>query len=70
MLQQEKSDDFVLATGTTITVRSFVELSFKEVGVSIEWTGEGVNEKGTDKATGEVIVEVDPNISDLPKLIS
>jgi GDPmannose 4,6-dehydratase len=60
MLQQEKSDDFVLATGTTITVRSFVELSFKEVGVSIEWTGEGVNEKGTDKATGEVIVEVDP----------
>lgn len=61
MLQQDVADDFVLATGTTITVRSFVELSFKEIGVSIDWSGEGVNEKGKDKATGEIIVEVDPS---------
>jgi GDPmannose 4,6-dehydratase len=60
MLQQDVADDFVLATGKTITVRSFVELSFKEIGVELTWSGEGVNEKGTDKATGEVVVEVDP----------
>jgi len=61
MLQQDEPEDFVLATGKTITVKEFVEMSFKEVGVELEWSGEGVDEKGTDKATGEVVVEVDPS---------
>jgi GDPmannose 4,6-dehydratase len=61
MLQQDEPEDFVLATGKTITVKEFVEMSFKEVGVELEWSGEGVDEKGTDKATGEVFVEVDPS---------
>lgn len=59
MLQQKEADDFVLATGKKITVRRFVEMSFAEVGISIEWKGEGVNEKGYNKATGKVIVEID-----------
>jgi len=60
MLQQDKPDDFVLATGKTTTVRSFTELSFKAVGVDISWVGKGVDEKGIDKKTGKVIVEIDP----------
>lgn len=60
MLQQDTADDYVLATGKTITVRSFVEMSFKEVGVDLEWKGEGVDEKGYNKATGACVVEVDP----------
>lgn len=59
MLQQDKADDYVLATGTTTSVRDFVTMSFKEVEIEIEWTGEGVNEKGFDKETGNVLVEVD-----------
>jgi len=59
MLQQEVADDFVLATGTTTTVRDFVTMSFKEAEIEVEWSGEGINEKGTNKATGEVIVEID-----------
>jgi GDPmannose 4,6-dehydratase len=60
MLQQDEPEDFVLATGKTIPVREFVELSFKEIGVELEWSGTGVDEKGMNKATGEIIVEVDP----------
>lgn len=60
MLQQEEADDFVLATGKTVTVKYFAELAFKEVGIELEWKGEGVDEIGVNKATGEVIVEVDP----------
>lgn len=60
MLQQDEPDDFVLATGKTIPVREFVELSYKEVGVTLEWKGTGVDEKGYDVATGECVVEVDP----------
>ncbi|VAX37830.1 GDP-mannose 4,6-dehydratase [hydrothermal vent metagenome] len=59
ILQQDVPEDFVLATGVTTTVREFVELAFKEVDIVIEWKGEGVEEKGINKATGEVIVEVD-----------
>ena len=59
MLQQEKADDFVLATGETHPVREFVEKSFGYLDIEIEWQGEGVNEKGINKATKEVIVEVD-----------
>ena len=60
IVQQEKGDDFVLATGQTQTVRSFVELAFAEVGVRIDWSGEGVDEVGVCAKTGKTLVEVDP----------
>lgn len=59
MLQQDKPEDFVLATGKTSTVRAFTELSFKAVGIDIVWEGKGVNEKGIDKKTGKVVIEID-----------
>jgi len=59
MLQQDSPVDYVIATGETHTVREFVELAFKEVGVNIEWQGQGVNEKGVDTKTGTILVEVD-----------
>ena len=60
ILQQEKPDDFVIATGEYHTVRDFCTLAFKTLGVNLRWEGEGVNEKGIDTATGKVLVEVDP----------
>lgn len=60
ILQQEKPSDYVLATNETHTVREFVELAFAEVGVEIEWKGEGVDEKGYDKNTGKLLVDVNP----------
>ncbi|TVR39933.1 MAG: GDP-mannose 4,6-dehydratase [Cryomorphaceae bacterium] len=60
MLQQETPDDYVLATGETYPVRLFAEKAFAEVGIEVEWQGEDVNEKGINKANGEVLVEVDP----------
>ena len=59
MLQQDKPGDFVIATGETHTVREFVELSFKEIGIEIEWQGIGIDEKGIDTNNGKVLVEVD-----------
>lgn len=59
MLQQEKPDDYVLATNETHTVREFVELAFKEIGVTIEWCGVGVDEKGCDSKTGKLLVDID-----------
>lgn len=60
VLQQDKPDDFVLATGVTTTIRDFCNMTFKELGIDIEWKGKGVNEKGINKATGKTIIEVDP----------
>ena len=60
MLQSDEPDDFVIASGETHTVRKFTELAFKEVGVSIEWSGEGENEKGFCKKSGKLLVDVDP----------
>jgi GDPmannose 4,6-dehydratase len=60
MLQQEEPEDFVIATGETTTVRDFVTLSFKEVGIELRWEGEGIDEKGIDTETDTVLVEVDP----------
>ncbi|MBQ3443363.1 MAG: GDP-mannose 4,6-dehydratase [Selenomonadaceae bacterium] len=60
ILQQEKPDDFVLATGETHTVREFVEAAFSEVGVNIVWKGEGVEEKGYCSKTGKLLVDVNP----------
>ena len=60
ILQQDKPDDFLLATGETHSVREFIELAFAEVGRTIAWQGQGVAEKGLDAATGKVLIEVDP----------
>jgi GDPmannose 4,6-dehydratase len=60
MLQQEVADDYVLATGETTLVRDFVTKAFSEVGITINWSGEGVGEKGACAETGKVLVEVDP----------
>lgn len=60
MLQQDTPDDYVLATNETHTVREFAELSFREVGVEIEWRGSDVEEKGYDTKTGRLLVDVDP----------
>lgn len=59
MMQQDKADDYVLSTNKKTSVRDFINMSFTEVGISVEWKGEGVNEKGYNKATGDVLVEVD-----------
>jgi GDPmannose 4,6-dehydratase len=58
MLQQKRPDDFVLATGETHSVRDFVEIAFKTVGVVIKWKGKGIQEKGYDKKTGKLLVKV------------
>lgn len=60
ILQNDKPEDFVLATGTTTSIRDFVTMTFKELGIEIEWRGTGVDEKGVDKATGKVVVDVNP----------
>ncbi len=60
ILQQDEPEDYVIGTGETHSVREFTELAFKEAGIEIEWEGEGVNEVGRDRATGKVLVEVDP----------
>jgi GDPmannose 4,6-dehydratase len=58
MLQHDRPEDFVLATGKTMAVRDFVTLAFQEVDIQIDWKGEGLNEKGIDSRTGKVVVEV------------
>ncbi len=60
ILQQETPDDYVLATGETYSVREFVERAFEQIGRTIEWQGSGVEEKGLDAKTGDVLIEVDP----------
>ncbi len=70
MLQQDKAEDFVIATGVTTSVREFIKMAFQEVGVELEFKGEGVNEIGIVKATfnddyefkiGQVVIQIDPN---------
>ena len=60
MLQQDKPEDFVIATGETHTVREFIEKAFKYIDVDIVWKGEGVNEKGFDSKTNTELVSIDP----------
>ncbi|HAS84029.1 MAG TPA: GDP-mannose 4,6-dehydratase, partial [Verrucomicrobia bacterium] len=60
MLQQDKPEDFVIATGEMHSVREFIELAFSHVGVKIAWQGKGVNETGANAATGKVVVRIDP----------
>ena len=60
ILQQEEPDDFVIATGEQHSVREFCQLAFREAGIELEFRGEGVDEKGYDRKTGEAVIEVDP----------
>ncbi len=60
MLQQDKADDYVLATNRKFSVRKFIEMAFAEVGITLEWQGSGEEEKGINKADGKVLVEIDP----------
>ncbi len=60
ILQQDQPDDYVLATGESHSVREFVVQAFARVGKAIEWRGNGVEEKGVDAKTGQVLIEVDP----------
>jgi len=61
MLQQDESDNYVLATDESHSVRKFVELAFAEIDRTIEWRGKGENETGVDAKSGETLVRVDPN---------
>jgi len=60
MLQQQEPDDYIIATGKQHSVREFCQIAFKELEIDLEWQEEGLNEKGINKKTGKVIVEVDP----------
>ena len=60
ILQQEEPEDFVLATGVTTTIREFTERSFAEVGITLEWSGNGVDETGRDAKSGNILVSIDP----------
>jgi GDPmannose 4,6-dehydratase len=60
MLQQDKPDDYVLATGEMHTVREFIERAFAEVGRKIIWRGKGVDEEGLDEETRDILVKIDP----------
>jgi GDPmannose 4,6-dehydratase len=60
MLQQEKPDDYVIATNETHSVREFIEESFKYIDISIEWRGNGIEEKGINVENGKILVEINP----------
>ena len=60
VLQQDEPSDYVLATGITTSIRDFCKMTFEELGYDIEFIGEGINEKGIDKLTGKILIEVDP----------
>ena len=72
IMQQPEPDDFVIATGEFHSVREFAQLAFARVGIDLRWEGSGLDEKGIDKATGRVIVEVDKRFfrpADVEKLL-
>lgn len=60
MLQQDKPDDYVISTGETHSIREFCEEAFKIAGYELEWQGAGIEERGVDKKTGKIMIEVDP----------
>lgn len=60
MLQQDKPEDYVMATGVTTTVRDFITMAFARAGIRIRWEGKGIDEKGIDEHSGQVLVEIDP----------
>lgn len=60
MMQLDKADDFVMATGETHTIREFADVAFKELNMDLEWQGDGVNEKGIELKTGKTLVAINP----------
>jgi GDPmannose 4,6-dehydratase len=60
MLQQDKADDYIMATGITTSVREFITQAFEEAGIRLCWEGSGIDEKGIDSNTGNLVVEIDP----------
>lgn len=62
MMQKDKCDNYVIATGKQYTIKEFCTLTFKKVGIELEWNGEGADEKGIDKNTKKIIVEIDKNL--------
>lgn len=60
MLQQETPEDYVLATGETTSVRDFISMAFNEVDIKVKWQGKGVDEKGINAETGDILIEIDP----------
>jgi GDPmannose 4,6-dehydratase len=60
MLQQEKPDDYVLATGEAHTIREFCELAFMEIGINIDWLGKEINETGVNSKTGKTVIKINP----------
>lgn len=72
MLQQEKPDDYVIATGETHTIRECVELAFSLVNIPLKWEGKGVDEVGINQDTGKIIVKIDSNLfrpTEVPHLL-
>ena len=67
MLQQDEPGDYVLATNDTTTVKDFIRMSFKHAGIELVFEGEGIDEKGIDRASGKTRVKISPAIFDLPK---
>lgn len=61
ILQQDQPEDYVIATGVQHSVREFAELAFRYVGIELEWQGEGMDEKGIDRKTGKILIEVSPD---------
>jgi GDPmannose 4,6-dehydratase len=61
MLQQDEPDDFVLATGETHSIREFCEAAFKEIGITLNWQGSGVDETGVDATTGKILIKINPD---------
>ncbi len=60
MLQQPEADDFVIATGAQYSVREFVEAAANELGMAVEWRGQGLDEVGVDRKSGKTVVRIDP----------
>jgi GDPmannose 4,6-dehydratase len=60
MVTQSDPDDYVLATGEAHSVREFAELAFEQIGITIDWVGEGVEERGIDHGSGRALIEIDP----------
>ena len=70
ILQNDKPEDFVIATGEQHSVREFCQLAFHDVGIELEFVGEGMNEKGIDKATGKTVIEVSPDFYRLTDVVN
>ena len=69
ILQYKKPDDWIVANNKEQTVKEFIEIVSKKLKIDLKWSGNGLKEKGIDKKTGKVIIDINPKFLDLPKLI-